>query len=180
MKKIFLIRCYEYSKIGCYLSILFIIFYTVASFKKMDMVIFPYNDMFSHTAPFNDRIQTNALYVNGKRVDITSRLYWKKDFMETSLRNYAAYQQNGQKVPLENYLNKKNYPEWFNQKVVADPLKVAHWPRWYLHYAGLGQEFDSLIIYSFTMAKTINGLRVIDSELIYKERKISGVTRFKK
>jgi glycosyltransferase involved in cell wall biosynthesis len=47
LKKLFLFRLYKHSPIAFIAVVIFILLYLFFSYKKMDMIIFPYNDMFS-------------------------------------------------------------------------------------------------------------------------------------
>ena len=69
---------------------LYIFMYAFFFMKKMDMVMFPYNSMFS--IDFSNDYSTNTyhLKVDDQPVNFTHYWWWKKDFMETSLRTYVS------------------------------------------------------------------------------------------
>jgi len=125
---------------GFLFVVLFIAFYSLVFYKKMDMVFFPYNSMYTIDFTRDNTATTYAMKINGSNISITDRLYWKKDFLETSLYGYCKYISRGNTVFLEDYLRQR-----FSNTVVrsillnrltADKTTALDWPHWYGRFAG--------------------------------------------
>ena len=106
----------------------------------MDMVFFPYNNMYSVDFTGNNTATTYSMKVNGGIIKITHQPYWKKDFLETSLNGYCKYMLHNKKVFLDDYLNSKfSYEPTRNillRNLTPSKTTVAYWPRWYIAFAG--------------------------------------------
>ena len=89
MSSTFLYKLLKHSKWAFVCVILYIVLYVVLMFKKMDTAMFPYNNMYSEP----QHAQTTCCYlkINGKRINYTQFIYWKKDFLEQSVTKYADY-----------------------------------------------------------------------------------------
>lgn len=171
MQRLFLYRLYHHSRIAFLLVVVFVVFYAILFFKKMDMVLFPYNNMFSLSSDNKKTVITYRIKINQKPVNYTKRLYWKKDFLETSLSKYVIYHGNGNKVLLHEYLYQKNLPD--NLKFILEERLTPHaagsWPVWYANFAGWKTSpNESVEIYQYSI--DFNGLSpvVTDSLTVYK------------
>lgn len=172
MKRLYLYRLYKHSRPAFMFAVLFISFYTVSFYKKMDMVFFPYTGMYAVDFTKSSKATTYAMKIDGIPVKITHQPYWKKDLLETSLNAYCRYFKNNSKVFLNDYLEYK-----FSSKTVRDFLNVhltpgikdiAGWPAWYVRAAGYKAPKGAsvtLIQYNFLFEK--NDAKLIDSVLIY-------------
>lgn len=101
------------------------------------MVLFPYNSMFSIDFTKDYQTDTYQLKINDKPVQYTQQWWWKKDFMETSLRNYALQLHD---VPyIEKYILYA-YAHTSYRELLLKQLKPSltdhHWLIW---YAGFGK-----------------------------------------
>jgi hypothetical protein len=135
----FLYRLYKYSKAGFFLSIIFIVSFVFFFFKKMDMALFPYNDMFSVNKKA-DTVFAYGLKANGELVKITSFPYWKKDFLETSLNTYVKYVEHDRRVFMDYYIKSKQFSSTvenlLHDRLTPGKLAANAWPAWYSAYAG--------------------------------------------
>ncbi len=101
------------------------------------MVLFPYNAMFSVQPAAAWHTDTYAIKLDDSIIHITAFPYWKKDFLEMSLRNYALYRQQGQVLYMHQYLAANSWlPKEISNKLVPQKKEAIKWPGWYLHYAG--------------------------------------------
>jgi hypothetical protein len=112
VKKLFVYRLYVHSRLAFIVFVCFLAGYSFFFFKKMDMTIFAYNSMFVIAM---DRKQTHAyaLKINGQVVQTSHHLWWKKDFLESSLIGYSAYLEKEHKTYLQQFLiSKIPDPQW--------------------------------------------------------------------
>ncbi len=138
----------------------------------MDMLLFPYNSMFS-MSPDNKRIvSTYAIKLNGERINYSNHMYWKKDFIEQSLTKFAAYMLRGHTNYLETFIDQ--YPEnkltRFSKKKLVPDKKISNgWPVWFCRYAGFPANRGAMIeLIKYDFDKTNNIFFVKDSSVIYK------------
>jgi hypothetical protein len=116
----------------------------------MDMPFFPHNSMFSsNSTHFPSAIITFGVKINDRLIGITHQPYWKKDFMEMSLIEYAAYIKNGNKVYMDEYLASKRIPgsvkEDLQRLLTPDDLKTQNWTNWFAQFAAVGIDRGSKI-----------------------------------
>lgn len=140
MKQFFLYRLFKHSKPAFVFVILFLAWYSIVFYKKMDMIFFPYNSMYAIDFTKNNTASTYAMKINGSRINITDHLYWKKDFLETTLYGYCKYIRHGQKVFMDDYINQKfNREEVKNillKRLTPGNISAMNWTQWYAGFAG--------------------------------------------
>ncbi len=140
MKQLFLYRLLRHSKTAFLFAILFISCFAVTFYKKMDMVFFPYNSMYSIDFNKASKTSTYAAKINGRLVRITPNLYWKKDFLETSLNGYCRYIQHDNKTFLEDYIHYKfsdvGMRNFLLNQLTPGKAAASNWPAWYVDFAG--------------------------------------------
>ena len=107
LKQTFLYRLFVHSKTGFGVVLFILIFYSVTFSKRMGMIFFPYNNMFTVDFTKTNQAFTYGVKINGEMIPITGYLYWKKDFLESSLTTYVEYIENGYTLYLESYLKSK-------------------------------------------------------------------------
>ena len=139
----------------------------------MDMVFFPYNSMYAINFKKNNTASVFAMKLNENKINITQHLYWKKDFLETSLFGYSKYIRHDRKVFMDDYIYQKFKREGIRNillKRLTPEIKSAmDWPQWYAGFAGYTIPANAtleLMEYQFTFD---NGKAIItDSVSIYK------------
>lgn len=173
MKQLYLYRLYKYSTPAFIVVSLFLVWYSIVFYKKMDMIFFPYNSMYAIDFKKNNTASTYSMKLNGKRINISHQLYWKKDFLETSLFGYSKYLRHDRKVFMDDYINQK-----FNREVLRNimlnkltPGKISseNWIQWYVGFAGytIPPKADiELMEYHFILDK--GELLITDSVSVYK------------
>lgn len=139
MSSTFIYKLFKHSKWAFAVVILYMGIYFVCLYKKMDMTIFPYNNMYSNS----QNVETTCYYfkLNGHRIHYTHFMYWKKDFLEQSVIKYASYLNQNQHNYLNMYIDKKikNNQQNSNIKKALTPNVVDFntWATWYASYAGI-------------------------------------------
>ena len=116
---------------------------------------------------------TNAMKVNGNMIDITSRPYWKKDFLETSLFGYCNYIKREHTVFLNGYLEQKIHNiqvrDLFLKQLTPDKNACEQWPRWYASFAGYPLPANAEVEFmQYNFVFSITGAAISDSISIYK------------
>ena len=169
MNSIFLYKIFKHSKWAFAVVILYIVIYFVCLYKKMDMAMFPYNNMYSN-------IQTNELTcyylkINDQRIAYSHFMYWKKDFLEQSVTKYADYISQNKNNYLNNYIDEKikNKQQNSNIKKALTPNVVDFktWATWYASYARIQvqpNDYFELVKYKVEIE---NGMAVVlDSNVL--------------
>jgi hypothetical protein len=138
----------------------------------MDMAFFPHNDMFAEAAGNRLTASTYGVKINDRLVPITHYPYWKKDFLEMSLFEYASYIEHDNKVYLDDYLLAANISPAIRQKLSAsltpDDIKAQTWPFWFAGLTGIKINFPckaEIIRYNYTFSGKRPAL--LDSSAIY-------------
>ena len=139
MSSTFLHKLLKHSKWAFAVVILYIVIYFVCLYKKMDMAMFPYNNMYSNSQ--NVEISCFYLKLNGQRINFTHFMYWKKDFLEQSLTKYADYIKQNQKNYLSIYIDQKIKNKQLNSNIkkglTPKVVDFKSWATWYANYAGI-------------------------------------------
>jgi len=140
MKQLFLYRLFKHSKWAFAFIVLFLIFYAISFYKKMDMIFFPYNSMYAIDFTRANTASTYALKINGNPVKITNNLYWKKDLLETSLNAYCRYLKHDNNIFLNYYIvyrfKNKMIRELLLSRLIPGKKEARQWPLWYARTAG--------------------------------------------
>ncbi len=106
----------------------------------MDMIFFPYNSMYAIDFTKNNNASTYAMKLNGNKINITHHLYWKKDFLETTLFGYYKYLKHDRKVFMDDYILQKFKSEDVRsillKRLTPDKTSAMNWPQWYAEFAG--------------------------------------------
>lgn len=140
MDDLFLYKVFKHSRLAFAGLMLFITLQLIFIWKKMDMLTFPFNNMFAMAPDTTSLTATYAIRLNGRLVPITNNLYWKKDFLETSLHAYGKYKEQQEAVYLEQYINstfeddhKRNF---LLSSLTPDKTAADQWPVWFCEFAG--------------------------------------------
>lgn len=173
MKKWYLYRLFQHSRFWFLLAVLFIITYGVLYSKKMSMMLFPYNSMYSIDFYHNKTGEMYAMKVDGRVVPITDKWYWKKDFLETSLRGFVHYTEDSNRVFLDHYIpykfHRNSTRQFLLSKLTPGQIDAHQWAKWYLKFAGEriapGQNLE---VYTYHFEITENGFKITDSTRVWK------------
>lgn len=173
MKKSFLYRLARYSKAGFIAVIIFIVLYATVFFKKMDMALFPHNAMFSFHPAVSWQINIYAMKLDDDSlIHITHFPYWKKDFLEMTLKNYAAYRQRGQVLYMHQYLAGNTWlPKKISDRLVPPKNETIMWPGWYLHAAGYqGKGLHKLTVLEYRLSFATGKPAILDSSVVLTQQ----------
>jgi hypothetical protein len=170
MKRTYLYQLYQYSKPSFWLVVGFIGCYTFFFIKKMDMTIFPHNSMFA--AASQEDIHLYAVKLNDTIIPISDYLYWKKDFLESSVSGYARYIQNGNRVMLADYFSSgKNIPAVISRRLVPRQDAAGNWLLWLASFMGKNPGNNaSLKLYRYAYDFSSGTAVLQDSTLIYSQK----------
>lgn len=135
-------------------------------------MLFPYNAMYSVDFYHNTKGSLYAMKVDGKTIPITKKWYWKKDFLETSLRGFAHYISDSDHVYMDDYL-----PHAFHNPGVQKHLLSAlspgkidkhSWAVWYAEFAGVSFNSNSVFeLYHYNYEIMADGFQIKDSVKIW-------------
>lgn len=169
MSSTFLYKLLKHSKWAFLFAILYTVGYFTCIYKKMDMTIFPYNSMYSNS----QGAESICFYlkINGKCINYTHFMYWKKDFLEQSVTKYAGYVNQNQHNYLNIYIDEKikNKHQNSSIKKALTPGKIdfKSWATWYASYAEIKvQSNDNFELVKYNV-EIKNGMVVkLDSNIL--------------
>ncbi len=169
MNSTFLYKLFNHSKWAFVCVMVFIVTYFVCMYKKMDMVIFPYNSMYSSIQ--ETEIACYYLKMNGQRVHYSKFMYWKKDFLEQSITKYAGYVIQNKNNYLNYYINEKVKNK--NQHIIIQnaltPGKVDFkgWAKWFATFAGIKvNTHDNFELVKYNVQIKNSKLSILDSTIL--------------
>ncbi len=173
-RKTFIYRLFDHSRTAFAIVVCFLVIYAFFFLKKMDMTIFAYNSMFvseisgKHTDAY-------ALKINDKLLPISEKLWWKKDFLESSLIGFSVFLENEKKTYLQQYIVNKISDSTQKQYLLdrltsymVDPiLFISNYAR----QAGYPlQTRDKLEIVKYRIQYSKNKVKKLDSTTIFIKR----------
>lgn len=170
MKNLFLYRLGRQAPVYLFFSLVFIGMYFVALYKKMDLFIFPLNNMFSENSRAPKAFNAPAIKINGKVLPVTNDLYLKKDFSEMSLLTFSSQLQRNGKSFMSEYIRAKNISEakkeMLLQKLIPSTENVSEWPLWYAKFHGISLKAgDTVEVWSYQFTMENSMVSVTDSSL---------------
>ncbi len=139
----------------------------------MDMIVFPYNDMFSCQNQNSKFKKCYFVKLNNERIKFTHFPYWKKDILEQAPLKYAIYLNS----------NHHNQISIFLKSKIQDSLILSFWERklspsqndptdWLNWYAGFSEKKlnkgDSLSLVEYSVSTAMELPMFNDSITICK------------
>jgi hypothetical protein len=164
-------QSFGFKKSIYFAALLYLIAWFFFASKKMDFILFPYNDMFSGQSISSDTLCHYGLKQNGILVSITDKPYWKKDLLEQSIKNYALFlqHQNAQYSDVFFTTRKEKYP-FLNpiyNKLKTPNFKFEDWTVWYLKQSGnKANKLDYLELMKYKWYNHQSEIRLLDSLVI--------------
>jgi hypothetical protein len=169
MSSTFLNKLFKHSKWAFVCAILYMVAYFTCIFKKMDMAIFPYNNMYSNA----QTIETPCYYLkmNNQRISYTHFMYWKKDFLEQSVTKYAGYVNQNQHNYLNIYIDEKiKYTKQnsvLKKALTPGEIDFKSWSTWYATYAGIKvQPNDNFELVKYNVEIKNDVVAILDSNVL--------------
>lgn len=174
IKKLFIYKLYSHSRPAFIFVAAFLLLYAFFFFKKMDMTFFAYNSMFVSKLPAR-QTSAYALKVNDRIVPISGKLWWRKDFLESSLNGFSAFLQNERSTYLRQFLTTriKNpvSKQFFLSRLTPQDADAADFISHYAAVAGIRlQPADKIEIVEYTLQFSSNAVERTDSGTIYIKR----------
>ncbi|MBS1741596.1 MAG: hypothetical protein JST81_01065 [Bacteroidetes bacterium] len=173
MKHTFLYKLYTTSRYWFVTILLFIAVYLLFFTKKMDAALFPYNNMFAIDFTGNYSAKAYLLKIDGTPVVTTSYLYWKKDFLEETLANYARYKKDNDNVYMSYYLENTFHDgklrQLLTEKLTPEKAAMASWLKWYAGFTGATFHSKSILeVYEYSLECSSNQMIIKDSSVVFK------------
>jgi len=125
-----------HSKIGFGVVVLYVLCYAVIFSKKMDMMLFPYNSMFSSNSNEASTPYAYIVKADNNPVKFTGNLYWKKDFLEQAPAKYSTYLSEQKVSYIEKYLKRKNMSA-LTKNIAPSTFSDRDWFEWYAKFSGI-------------------------------------------
>ena len=169
MNSTFLYKLFKHNKWAFAVVIVYMAIYFVCVYKKMDMTLFPYNNMYSNTQ--HSESTCCYLKINGQRINYTQFMYWKKDFLEQSVTKYADYVNQNQHNYLNIYIDEKVKNKHRNSIIkkglTPGVVDFKSWARWYATYAGVKvQPNDNFELVKYNVEIENGMAAVLDSNVL--------------
>ena len=174
MNKNFLYRLFKEARFFFLFAVLFILGYSVALYKQMDMLVFPLNNMFSKSNARDFTTTTYAVKLNGKIIHITDDKYLKKDFSENSLQMFCKWIKADGKDIITGVVEKRikdSVQRIFLLKNLKPPKNTLQtWPGWFIKFHGFPiTEGDEITIWEYRFSLQKDHFILRDSSLVIKQ-----------
>ena len=132
--------------------------------------MFPYNSMFSiGTIADSSGVTTYQLKASDIPVKYSHFLWWKKDFMESSLTNYVAAIEQDQYA--SRYIDQKftdvNVKHFLKRNLVPSSKEKQDWLNWYAAFGGNNTQ-DSFTIWKYQLSFLPSGVHIDSSRIFSK------------
>jgi hypothetical protein len=143
MKTLYVYRLFKHSTWAGVGLVIYLLVTIWLCNKKMDWVLIPRNDMFSGQ-PIAPIERVPRLYVNNKPVRTSDMLYWKRDFLEQSMKLYMKATEQNQAYQLDWLKRKSAGHAWLN---TFQECITPHSPKieWYADMAGVSVENNDIV-----------------------------------
>ncbi|MFC4261443.1 hypothetical protein ACFOWM_01010 [Ferruginibacter yonginensis] len=174
MHKLFLYRLLKFNKIAALLVAAFLILYAVFFYKKMDMLLFPYNNMFTQQLNQNYVVTTYMMKVNQKPILISNDWYSKKDFSEAALTSFSKWIRNNKQDYMYQFVQQKTNDSattaTYKNKLFVDAQAAETWPQWFAVYHHFKlQKNDTILIWQYNLRMDVSPVAIMDTAIIYKK-----------
>ena len=139
----------------------------------MDMIVFPYNDMFSSKIQISKSKKYYFVKLNNERIKISHFLYWKKDILEQTPSKYISYLNNNHLNQLSFFLKSKFKDSstlfFLENRLTPTKTNQADWLRWYVGFSGNKlNKGDSISLVEYSISNETNFPILTDSSTICK------------
>jgi hypothetical protein len=139
----------------------------------MDMIVFPYNDMFSSKIQNSKFKKSYFVKLNDERIKISHFPYWKKDILEQTPSKYTSYFNANHQNQLSFFLKSKFKDSstlfFLENRLMPSKTNQAYWLRWYVGFSGKKlNKGDSILLVEYSISNETNFPKLIDSSTICK------------
>jgi hypothetical protein len=139
----------------------------------MDMIVFPYNDMFSSQIQHSTFKKCYFVKLNNDRIKFTDFPYWKKDILEQAPLKYANYINNNNQNQLSFFLKSKIHDSsnlfFWESRLTPSQKDPSVWLIWYVRFSGNKiNKNDSISLVEYSINTTTSVPLLIDSFSICK------------
>lgn len=139
----------------------------------MDMITFPYNDMFSSKNQISKVKKYYFVKLNKERINISHFPYWKKDILEQTPSKYTSYFKSNFQNQLSFFLKSKFRDSstlfFFENRLTPSKTNQADWLIWYIGFSGKKvNKGDSISLVEYSISNESNFPMLIDSSTICK------------
>jgi len=141
------------------------------------MMLFPYNDMFSHhdVASSSTMDHISYLKVNGQRIPYAHFPYWKKDILEQQLHYVTKYLTNNHRNHIDEYIDtrfkSKALNKFLHDQLSPTTFRFDNWAEWYLQYVHFHcDSIHQIELIDYTIAYGADGPMIVDSTIVYTNR----------
>jgi hypothetical protein len=139
----------------------------------MDMIVFPYNDMFSSQIENSTFKKCYFVKLNNDRIKFTDFPYWKKDILEQATLKYANYINNNNQNQLSFFLKSKIHDSsnlfFWESRLTPSQKDPSDWLIWYVKFSGNKiNKNDSISLVEYNVSTTTEFPMIMDSFIICK------------
>jgi hypothetical protein len=139
----------------------------------MDMIVFPYNDMFSSQIQHSTFKKCYFVKLNNDRIKFTDFPYWKKDILEQAPLKYVNYINNNNQNQLSFFLKSKIHDSstlfFWESKLAPIQKDPSDWLIWYIRFSGNKiNKSDSISLVEYNVSIATNFPILMDSFIICK------------
>jgi len=139
----------------------------------MDMIVFPYNDMFSSQIENSTFKKCYFVKLNNDRIKFTDFPYWKKDILEQAPLKYANYINNNNQNQLSFFLKSKIHDSsnlfFWESRLTPSQKDPSDWLIWYVKFSGNKiNKNDSISLVEYNVSTTTEFPMIMDSFIICK------------
>jgi hypothetical protein len=139
----------------------------------MDMIAFPYNDMFSSKIQHSKFKKCYFVKLNNDRIKFTDFPYWKKDLLEQAPLKYANYINNKHQNQLSVFLKTKFKDSgtlfFLESKLIPLQNETSDWLTWYANFSeNKLKNGDSISLVEYSIFTESNFPVITDSFTICK------------
>ena len=139
----------------------------------MDMIVFPYNDMFSSQIENSTFKKCYFVKLNNDRIKFTDFPYWKKDILEQAPLKYANYINNNNQNQLSFFLKSKIHDSsnllFWESRLTPSQKDPSDWLIWYVRFSGNKiNKNDSISLVEYNVSTTTEFPMIMDSFIICK------------
>jgi len=139
----------------------------------MDMIFFPYNDMFSYQIKNSKSQKSYFVKLNNDRIKFTDFPYWKKDILEQAPLKYTNYIINKKQNQIGIFLKSKIHDSsnlfFWQSRLTSLEKDPSDWLIWYVKFSGNKiNNNDSISLVEYNVSTATDFPMIMDSFTVCK------------